>query len=88
MKTVSFVIALLLTGLSVSPAMAHAVPATRSTSSEQTVPEHVILFVLEGVDQQALKVGPMPNGTAVRSRRFFSTPAPSPLFRRRDDDCS
>ena len=60
MKTVSFVIALLLTGLSVSPAMAHAVPATRSTSSEQTVPEHVILFVLEGVDQQALKVGPMP----------------------------
>ena len=60
MKTVSFVTALLLTGLSVSPAMAHAVPATRSTSSEQTVPEHVILFVLEGVDQQALKVGPMP----------------------------
>lgn len=60
MKTVSFVIALLLTGLSVSPAMAHAVPATRSTSSEQTVPEHVILFVLEGVDQPALKAGSMP----------------------------
>ena len=60
MKTVSFVIALLLTGLSVSPAIAHAVPATRSTSSEQTVPEHVILFVLEGIDQPALKAGPMP----------------------------
>ena len=60
MKTVSFVIALLLIGLSVSPAMAHAVPATRSTSSEQTVPEHVILFVLEGFGQDSLKGGTMP----------------------------
>lgn len=60
MKTVSLVMVLLLTGLSVSTAMAHAVSATSSTSSEQTVPEHVILFVLEGVDQQALNAGPMP----------------------------
>ncbi len=60
MKPVSLVIVLLLTGLSVSSATAHAVPVTSSTSSEQTVPEHVILFVLEGVDQQAFKAGPMP----------------------------
>lgn len=60
MNIMSLVIALLLTGLSVSPAIVHAVPATRSTPSEQTVPEHVILFVLEGIDQPALKAGPMP----------------------------
>jgi predicted AlkP superfamily pyrophosphatase or phosphodiesterase len=56
----SCVIALLLTGASAWAATAHAVPATPSSSSEQTVPEHVILFVLEGIDQPALKAGPMP----------------------------
>ena len=60
MKTLSLVITLLLTGAFVSPVMAHAVPATRSTPSQEIVPEHVILFMLEGVDQQALKAGPMP----------------------------
>ena len=60
MKTVSFIIALLLTGASVWAATAYAVPSTRSPLMQQTVPEHVILFVLEGVDQSALKVGPMP----------------------------
>ncbi|MCS6290488.1 MAG: alkaline phosphatase family protein [Nitrospira sp.] len=60
MKIASLVMVLLLTGLSVSSTMAHAVPVTSSTSSEQTVPEHVILFVLEGMDRQALEAGPMP----------------------------
>ena len=60
MKTLSLVITLLLTGAFVSPVMAHAVPATQSTPSQTIVPEHVILFVLEGVDQPALKAGPMP----------------------------
>ena len=59
-KIVPFVIALLLTGASVWEAMAQPVPATSSTLSEQIVPDHVILFVLEGVDQPALKAGPMP----------------------------
>ena len=60
MKTLSLVSTLLLTGAFVSPVMAHAVPAARSTPSQEIAPEHVILFVLEGVDQQALKAGPMP----------------------------
>ena len=60
MKPSALVIVLLLTGLYILPTAAHAVPATQSPSSEQTVPEHVILFVVEGVDRQALKAGPMP----------------------------
>ncbi|MBY0249682.1 MAG: alkaline phosphatase family protein [Nitrospiraceae bacterium] len=60
MKTVSFIITVLLTGASAWAAMTQPVPAASSTSSEQTVPDHVILFVLEGVDQPALKAGPMP----------------------------
>ncbi len=60
MKTVSFVIALLLTGASAWATMTPPVPAASSTSSEQAAPDHVILFVLEGVDQPALKTGPMP----------------------------
>jgi hypothetical protein len=60
MKTLSFVIVLLLTSASAWAAMAQPVPATSSTSSEQIVPDHVILFVLEGVDQPALTAGPMP----------------------------
>ncbi|MDP1768026.1 MAG: alkaline phosphatase [Nitrospirota bacterium] len=60
MKTLSFVIVLLLTSASAWAAMVQPVPATSSTSSEQIVPDHVILFVLEGVDQPALTAGPMP----------------------------
>ena len=60
MKLSSLVIVLLLTGLSVPSQMAHAISKTNSPPSEQTVPEHVILFVLEGIDRQALKAGPMP----------------------------
>ena len=60
MKIVPFVIALLLTGASVWEAMAQSVPTASSTLSEQAVPDHVILFVLEGVDRPALTAGPMP----------------------------
>lgn len=60
MKTVAFVIALLLACASAWAAAAYSVPATPSSSSERAVPEHVILFVLEGIDQSALKAGPMP----------------------------
>ena len=60
MKTMSFVIAVLLISASIWAAMTQPVPAVSSTSSEQTAPDHVILFVLEGVDQPALKTGPMP----------------------------
>ena len=60
MKIVPFVIALLLTGASVWEAMAEPVPTASSTFSEQTIPDHVILFVLEGVDRPAVTAGPMP----------------------------
>ena len=60
MKTVSLAIVLLLTGASAWAAMAQPVPATSSPSSEQTVPDYVIVFALEGIDQPALKAGPMP----------------------------
>ena len=60
MKIVPFVIALLLTGASVWEAMADPVPTASSTFSEQAIPDHVILFVLEGVDRPALTAGPMP----------------------------
>ncbi|MDH4187022.1 MAG: alkaline phosphatase family protein, partial [Nitrospira sp.] len=60
MKILSFVIILLLTGTSAWAAMAQSLPAANSTSSEQAIPDHVILFVLEGVDQPALQAGPMP----------------------------
>jgi hypothetical protein len=60
MKTLSFAVVLFLTGASVWAAMAQPVPATSSTSSEQAVPDHVILFVLEGVDRPAVTAGPMP----------------------------
>jgi hypothetical protein len=60
MKTLSLAIVLLLTGASAWAAMAQPAPAASSPSSEQTVPDHVIVFVLEGVDQPALKAGPMP----------------------------
>ena len=61
MKTSSFVITLLLACTSAWASTAHAVPAAPSSSSaEPTVPEHVILFVLEGIDKPALEAGPMP----------------------------
>lgn len=60
MKMVSLLSVLLLTSVSVSTATTQAVFAPPPTASGPTVAEHVILFVLEGVDQQALKVGPMP----------------------------
>lgn len=60
MKTVSFLIALLFTGAYSWGAPAHTDAATRAFPSEQTRPDHVILFVLEGLDQAALKAGPMP----------------------------
>lgn len=47
--------ALLLMGL---PGPLRAEPAASATAAAST--EHVILFVLEGVDQPALKAGPMP----------------------------
>ncbi|MDP3091253.1 MAG: alkaline phosphatase family protein [Nitrospira sp.] len=87
MKTMSFVIALLLTGASAWAATAHAVPATPSSSSEQTVPEHVILFVLEGIDQPALKAGPMPvlsrlvnQGSATWSAKTVTPPLRLPAM--------
>jgi len=60
MKTASFVIALLLTATSALAATVHAIPAAPSPPPPQTVPDHVILFALEGIDQPALKAGPMP----------------------------
>ena len=60
MKIVSLIIILLLTSVSISTATTQAVCAPPPTASGPTVAEHVILFVLEGVDQQVLKVGPMP----------------------------
>jgi len=60
MKTVYLAILLLLTGVPVWEAMVQPVPAASSTSSEQAVPDHVILFVLEGIDRPALTAGPMP----------------------------
>ncbi len=87
MKTVSFVIALLLTGASTWAAMAHAAPATRSPSSEQTISDHVILFVLEGIDQPALKAGPMPvlgrlvnEGSATWSAKTVTPPLRLPAM--------
>ena len=87
MKTVSFVIAVLLTGASAWAAMTQSVPAASSTSSEQTVPDHVILFVLEGVDQPALKAGPMPvlgrlvkNGAATWSAATSTPPLRLPAM--------
>ena len=55
MRMVSSIFLLILTGGSVSTSgtQAISVPAP-------TVVEHVILFVLEDVDPQALKVGSMP----------------------------
>nr|MBI3612870.1 hypothetical protein [Nitrospirota bacterium] len=41
-----------------SPMPLRAEPAASATTAAPT--EHVILFVLEGVDQPALKAGPMP----------------------------
>lgn len=41
-----------------SPLPLRAAPA--SSVTQPVLPEHVILFVLEGVDQPALKAGPMP----------------------------
>ncbi len=87
MKTMSFVIALLLAGASAGATTAHAVPATPSSSSEQTVPEHVILFVLEGIDQPALKTGPMPvlsrlvnQGSATWSAKTVTPPLRLPAM--------
>jgi hypothetical protein len=60
MKTMSFATALFLACASAWPATVHAVPETPSSSPEWMVPEHVILFVPEGIDQPALKAGPMP----------------------------
>ncbi len=87
MKTMSFIIALLLTGASAWVAAAHAVPATPLSSPDQTVPEHVILFVLEGLDQPALKAGPMPvlsqlvdQGSATWSAKTVTPPLRLPAM--------
>jgi predicted AlkP superfamily pyrophosphatase or phosphodiesterase len=60
MKMVSLLIVLLLTGVPVSTATAQTISTATGSASGPTVAEHVILFVLEGVDQRALKAGPMP----------------------------
>jgi predicted AlkP superfamily pyrophosphatase or phosphodiesterase len=87
MKTMSFLIALLLTSASAWAAAAHAVPSTPLSASEQTVPEHVILFVLEGIDQPALKAGPMPvlrrlvnQGSATWSAKTVTPPLRLPAM--------
>lgn len=70
----SLFFAVLLSCLSAAPASAHTQPATGRA-------DRVILFVLEGVDQRALKAGPMPvlarlvrKGSATWSAE---TPSPS-----------
>ncbi len=54
-RLVAGVVALLIGSV---PAPLRAEPAASATTAAST--EHVILFVLEGVDQPALKAGPMP----------------------------
>ncbi len=58
-KPMSLITALLLACASAWAATVHAVLSTPSSSPERMVPEHVILFVLKGIDQPALKTGPL-----------------------------
>ncbi len=59
MQIAPLFIALLLTTSVGSESLAHPVPPSQPPPTTTTVSEHVILFVLEGVDQQALKTGSM-----------------------------
>lgn len=59
MKMMSAFIAMILAGAFVSVAGARDASASR-TGPAPVAAEYVILFVLEGLDQQALKAGPMP----------------------------
>lgn len=59
MQIAPLFIALLLTTSVGSESLADPVPPSQPPPTTTTVSEHVILFVLEGVDQQALKTGSM-----------------------------
>lgn len=60
MKRLLVAIAVLLTTLIVSAKPVEAVSIDGPVDQGQLVPDHVILFVLEGVDQQSITAGPMP----------------------------
>jgi hypothetical protein len=59
MNIASIVFALLVTAASGSASLAHPVSPAPPPSATPPASEHVILFVLEGVDQEALKTGSM-----------------------------
>ncbi len=59
MQIAPLVIALLLTTSAGSESLAHPASPSQPSPTTPTVSEHVILFVLEGVDQQVLKNGSM-----------------------------
>lgn len=81
MQIMALLVGLILTGAFMSSADAHM------PSPPITTAEHIILFVLEGIDQQALKTGPMPvlgrlakDGAATWSAQTITPPLRLPAM--------